>query len=125
MVSQRIPVVLLHRSTERIRAIAARITSDHPDLAIVAEVSAPDEVPTGAVVLTDSSNFDGLDVVARVRRIRSVGARVIVIEGSSYPKSVVPAMAAGADAVIPTTSSTRRVTEQIRLTATRARVLNG
>ena len=122
-----IAIVLLHRSTSRLDELAERFASDYPDLRVVARISSLDEVSPSSlaqtIVLTDSVAEAGATVVDRVRAIRSLGARVIVLGDKDFPTGVVPAMAAGADAVLPPRSSSRRVAEQVRLVANRARLI--
>lgn len=123
-----IPLVLLHASSARIVEIGARITSEYADLSVVGNLSSVADLAATpdiarAIVLTDSTPTGDAGLIDRVRVIRSLGARVVVLGASDFPAGVVPAMAAGADAVLPPESSVRRVAEQVRLVANRAQLM--
>jgi len=121
-----ISIVLVH-SSPRLAALADSLASGYPDLEVIARAASLDAIPAAqllhAIVLTDEAPSGSESIIDRIRSIRALGARVIVLADDDFPAGVVPAMAAGADAVLPPTSSSRRVAEQVRLVANRARLI--
>ena len=120
--------MLLHATSTRLVELGERLSSDYADLSVVGTVTSINDLAgtrdiARAIVLTDSSTLDGAPVLDRVRIIRALGARVVILGASDFPAGVVPAMAAGADALLSPRSSTRRVAEQVRLVANRARLM--
>ena len=118
----------MHQASPRITQLGDRFATDFADFDVIGDLSSITELATtpgieDAIVVTDSATVDGSAVIDRVRAIRALGARAVVISASDFPAGVVPGMAAGADAVLPPESSSRRVGEQIRLVANRARLM--
>jgi len=74
------------------------------------------------LVLLDA-DLDEVDPFDRIRLLRRLGARVIVMRQADAPKAVLRDMAAGSEASMLVSQSSRRLASQVRLSAGRAALI--
>lgn len=122
-----IDVAFLHSSEPRFASLANRM-DDYPDIVVIKNTTDWNVLAScaqlqGSIVILDAQLKDTEPILERVRQLRLLGARAILLDGDDSPTFVIKAMGAGADASLDKRVPSRRIVEQIRLTASRARLI--
>ncbi len=121
--TSRIRIMLL--STDPVlNDLVARTVARSPDIVLTETLTRWEGSSAGTqlldvIVLLDVE-LDGVTVLSdSIKKVRATGARVITLSSSDAPSLVTRAMAAGADAALSKSNSSRRLAEHLRLAANR------
>jgi DNA-binding NarL/FixJ family response regulator len=124
-----IRVAVLRNASHRLDELGRRVLEVAPEVEFTRIASTWDElvdadgtIPADILLLDHQLEGDGT-APDLIRRARAVGTRVITLTSLDDPKAVMSDMAAGADAALRKSDSSRRLVEQIRLAAHRDRLI--
>ena len=120
----RTQIALLHGNDPFFDSISQRLQDNFNEFAIALDARSMEEIraidtAVVKVVLVDFELPGDATAIECVRTIRSIGARAITLSGPYSADGVIKAMAAGADAALKKSDSSKRIADQIRLSAAR------
>lgn len=120
--------VMLLSTDPALADLPGRIVAKFPDVEITetaanwAALAASPHLP-GSIVLVDAELGGAAISPDLIKAIRAAEARAITLSGVDSPAGVMRAMAAGADAALRKSDSSRRVGDQLRLAANRDQLI--
>jgi len=122
-----IPVAVLTSANSPVEAMVTRLAEKVASVEVSLWARSWNDIAETAthpafLVILDAE-FDEFDTAEQVKELRAIGSRVIVVRGSDAPKEVLRDMAAGAEASMLLSKSSRRLASQVRLSAGRAALI--